>query len=140
MLVALIVMFVPAPDVRAEPADRLIQIEAAQFSFNPGHFKVNPGDHVTVELTAIDVVHGLYLDSYGLAITADPGQTAIMQFTADRSGSFRFRCSVACGDMHPFMIGKLQVGTNWMLWRGAGLAGLAVLAVLLIKNPNEKWI
>ncbi len=64
----------------------------------------------------------------------------IMQFTADRSGSFRFRCSVACGDMHPFMIGKLQVGTNWMLWRGAGLAGLAVLAVLLIKNPNEKWI
>jgi len=30
--------------------------------------------------------------------------------------------------MHPFMIGKLQVGQNGMLWRGAALALLAIVA------------
>lgn len=139
-LVAIIVLVVPVPGVTSAPSDRLIRIEAAQFAFSPGNIKVNPGDRVTLELTATDVVHGLYLENYGLSITADPGQTARMQFIADRSGSFRFRCSVACGDMHPFMIGKLQVGTNWVLWRGVTLAALAVITVVLLTNQIETWI
>ncbi|MGB3701702.1 MAG: hypothetical protein WA997_10560, partial [Anaerolineales bacterium] len=55
-------------------------------------------------------------------------QTNEISFIADQSGSFRFRCSVTCGDLHPFMIGKLHVGTNLLLWRGVGLAVLAALA------------
>ncbi len=74
------------------------------------------------------MVHGLEIDGYGVGMTADPGQPATMTFVADRSGSFRMRCSVTCGGMHPFMIGKLQVGQNQWLWRGAGLAMLAVVA------------
>jgi len=59
------------------------------------------GDHVTIDLVSTDVVHGLYLDGYDLNVTADPGQTATLSFVADRSGSFRFRCSVTCGALHP---------------------------------------
>jgi len=80
---------------------------------------------VTIELVSTDVVHGLEIDGYGVGMTADPGQPASLTFVADRSGSFRMRCSVTCGGMHPFMIGKLQVGQNVWLWRGAGLAILA---------------
>ena len=83
---------------------------------------------MTIELVATDVVHGLEIDGYGVGVTADPGQPATMTFIADRSGSFRMRCSVTCGGMHPFMIGKLQVGQNQWLWRGAGLALLVVVA------------
>ncbi len=140
LLVVLLVMFVPVPRVYRTPSDRLIHIEAAQFAFSPGSIKVNPGDHVTLEITSTDVVHGLYLDGYGLSVTADPGQTVRLQFVADRVGSFRFRCSVACGDMHPFMIGKLQVGTNWLLWRGAALAVISVVAGLLFVKQRGKWI
>ena len=50
--------------------------------------KVNPGDRVTIELVATDVVHGLSIDGYNLETTADPGKTASITFTADRSGSF----------------------------------------------------
>jgi len=140
LLVALLVLFAPVPRVYSTPSDRLIHIDAAQFAFSPGNIKVNPGDHVTLEVTATDVVHGLYLDGYGLSVTADPGQTVRLQFVADRVGSFRFRCSVACGDMHPFMIGKLQVGTNWLLWRGAALALVSVVAGLLFVKQRGKWI
>ena len=37
---------------------------------------------------------------------------------------------MTCGAMHPFMIGKIQVGQNALLWRGIGLAALIPLAVL----------
>jgi hypothetical protein len=40
-------------------------------------------------------------------------------FVAGRQGSFRFRCTVTCGNLHPFMIGRNQVGQNALLWRGA---------------------
>jgi hypothetical protein len=46
------------------------------------------------------------------------------------SGTFRFRCSVTCGPLHPLMIGKIQVGDNALLWRAGGLAVLAVAAIL----------
>jgi len=94
----------------------------------PAVLAVNPGDRVTIELTATDVVHGLSIDGYNLATTADPGQTARLTFVADRQGSFRFRCTVTCGNMHPFMIGKLEVGQNLMFWRAIALSGLALVA------------
>jgi hypothetical protein len=30
--------------------------------------------------------------------------------------------------MHPFMIGKLKVGQNMLLWRAVALSGLALVA------------
>jgi heme/copper-type cytochrome/quinol oxidase subunit 2 len=87
-------------------------------------------DRVTIQLVSTDVVHGIYIDGYGLEITADPGQTESLTFLADRPGTFRYRCSVTCGALHPFMIGKIQVGPNLFLWRGIGLAFLALIAAV----------
>jgi heme/copper-type cytochrome/quinol oxidase subunit 2 len=114
----------------AQPVERLFRVEASRFSYSPSILHVNRGDRVTIELVSTDVVHGLSVDGYGLEITGDPGQTARLSFVADRSGSFRFRCTATCGAMHPFMIGKIQVGENALLWRAAGLAVLAAAAVL----------
>jgi len=105
-LAALLVAFVPFPTAQVEPAERTVQVAASSFEFSPAEISVNPGDLITIELTSRDVVHGLYLDGYGLQVSADPGQTETLTFTADRSGTFRFRCSVTCGDLHPFMIGR----------------------------------
>ncbi|MEW5828362.1 MAG: hypothetical protein AB1846_05675, partial [Chloroflexota bacterium] len=83
-----------------------------------------------------DVVHGLYVDGYGLDLTADPGRPATLTFTANRPGTFRLRCSVTCGALHPFMTGKLQVGPNLLLWRGLGLAFLALIGILSSRRPS----
>ena len=109
-MLALAIVFVPNPIALAAPARAHFRIEASSFQYTPAAIHVNPGDQVTIDLVATDVVHGLYIDGYDLNVTADPGQTATLSFVADRSGSFRFRCSVTCGALHPFMIGKLNVG------------------------------
>jgi heme/copper-type cytochrome/quinol oxidase subunit 2 len=124
----LAVIFIPAPAGAAAPSDRTFHIEASRFEYTPAILKVNPGDRVTIELIATDVVHGLAIDGYNLQTTADPGKTARITFTADQSGTFRFHCTVTCGNMHPFMTGKLEVGQNNILWRAMALVGLALVA------------
>jgi heme/copper-type cytochrome/quinol oxidase subunit 2 len=126
--VALVVAWAPLPVRVTSPTERTIRLEAKSFEYTPSEIHVNQGDQVTLEIVSMDVVHGIYIDGYGLEASADPGQTTRLSFIADRAGSFRFRCSVTCGALHPFMIGKLKVGSNALLWRGIGLAFLAVLA------------
>jgi cytochrome c oxidase subunit II len=125
---ALLVLFAPVPGTSAIPVERTFRIEASRFQYSPAVLQVNPGDRVTIDLVSQDVVHGLSIDGYNLAITADPGQTAHLSFIASRPGSFHFHCSITCGNLHPFMIGKLEVGSNLLLWRAAALAFLALVA------------
>ncbi len=116
--------------------ERIFRVEAGDFAYSPAVLHVNPGDNVTIKLVATDVVHGLYVDGYDLSVIAEPGQPAVLSFTADRPGTFRLRCSVTCGALHPFMTGKLKVGTNLLLWRGIGLALLAFLGILTLRSPG----
>lgn len=123
-----LILFLPFPVKATTPVERTFRIKASRFEYSPAILSVNPGDQVTIELVATDVVHGLSIDGYDLETSADPGQTRRLSFVADRQGSFRFRCTVTCGNMHPFMIGKLQVGQNERLWRAAILLGVALVA------------
>ena len=127
----LVVAFAPLPVPTITPQERTFRVDARQFAYSPSELKVNPGDTVNIQLVSTDVVHGLYVDGYDISIEADPGQTKTLSFVADKPGSFRFRCNVTCGAMHPFMIGKLTVGTNHWLFRSIGLAALAVVGVMI---------
>jgi cytochrome c oxidase subunit 2 len=135
VLLASIILFSPIPSMASAPEEHRVRIEASSFaSYAPNVVEINPGDRVTIELVSTDYVHGFYLDGYDLELTADPGQTARLSFTADRLGTFRFRCSVTCGALHPFMVGKVKVGTNNLLWRGIGLAVIVALAGIFWKS------
>jgi len=132
VLLALLTALAPNPVAAAIPAERTIQVKAGDFAYTPGVITVNRGDHVTIELISTDVAHGLYIDGYGLKVVAEPGQSASLDFIANHAGTFRLRCAVPCGDLHPFMIGKLKVQPDDFFWRAAGLAVLAVLGALLL--------
>jgi heme/copper-type cytochrome/quinol oxidase subunit 2 len=120
-LVALLILVIPLPVSFSAPSERTFTIEANRFQYSPEVIRVNPGDRVTIDLEAADVVHGFSIDGYDVDMTADPGQTSRLTFVADQPGAFRFRCSVTCGNMHPFMIGKMYVGQNTLLWRASAL-------------------
>jgi heme/copper-type cytochrome/quinol oxidase subunit 2 len=126
-ILAILVLTLPIPHWAAASQERYFRVEASRFAYKPSILRVNPGDHVTIDLVAQDVIHGLSVDGYDLEISADPGQTSRLTFVADQAGAFRLRCSTTCGPMHPFMIGKLQVGANELYWRGAILALLLSL-------------
>ena len=131
VMAGLVVAFAPLPVSSIPPQERTFEIDARQYAYSPSELKVNTGDTVTIQLISTDVVHGLYVDGYDISVEADPGQSAILTFIANKPGSFRFRCNVTCGAMHPFMIGKLTVDTNNWLYRSFGLAALAVLGTII---------
>jgi heme/copper-type cytochrome/quinol oxidase subunit 2 len=124
-LLAALVLALPVPTLAAAQTHRLT-IDMAQYEFAPGRVRVNEGDTVVITLRAEDVVHGFYLDGYGVQQRVEPGVEQQITFVADRRGKFRYRCSVSCGPMHPFMIGELIVGPNLFFWRAAGLAIVAL--------------
>jgi cytochrome c oxidase subunit 2 len=126
-LLAAVVILAPSIRLPVAPVERTFRIEASNFEYTPAIIRVNPGDLVTIELISKDVTHGIYLDGYDLEVKAEPGQTARLSFIADKTGTYRMRCSVTCGSLHPFMIGKLVVGPNNLLFKSLGIALLAVV-------------
>ena len=116
----------PSAVVRSEGVARSVRVEASSFAFTPATIEVDPGDRVTIELASADVVHGLHIEGYDVNLTADPGQPASATFVADRPGTYRIRCSVPCGPLHPFMSGRLRVGPPSTFWRAIALALIAV--------------
>jgi heme/copper-type cytochrome/quinol oxidase subunit 2 len=135
-MAGLAVAFAPLPVPAIAPQGRTFRIDARQFAYSPAELKVNTGDTVTIQLVSTDVVHGLYVDGYDISVEADPGRSATLTFVANQPGSFRFRCNITCGAMHPFMIGRLTVGTNHWLFRSIGLAALAVMGVMISIKPK----
>jgi len=92
--------------------EKFFEIKAKKFSFTPNIIRINKGDSVRIRLISEDVHHGLFLDGYGMKTSAYPGQDGSLKFTADKQGRFSFRCSVTCGEFHPYMVGYLVVEPN----------------------------
>ena len=127
VVLALAALVLPLPTGAAAAGAHEITLDARMFAFEPGRLRVNQGDRVTVILHSTDVVHGLYIDGYDVDIIAEPGRPAQASFVADKLGKFRYRCSVSCGAMHPFMIGELIVGPNLPFARA--VASLFIVAI-----------
>ena len=128
-VLALAVLLVPLP-LTPTPTTHRVTLAANQFAFDPPVLHVNRGDRVQLTLQASDVVHGFYLDGYGIETRVVPGIAQQVEFVAARAGKFRYRCSVSCGALHPFMIGELVVGPNVTFARAVGLTLVALTGVL----------
>jgi heme/copper-type cytochrome/quinol oxidase subunit 2 len=126
----LVVWLVPLPGA-VHATTREITLDVTQYEYTPGRVRVNQGDRVVITLTASDVVHGFYLDGYGLERRVEPGVAQQIVFTADRAGKFRYRCSVSCGPLHPFMIGELVVASNTPYWRASAMVLVAASGMLI---------
>jgi cytochrome c oxidase subunit 2 len=128
-----------ATPARSGGVARNVRVEASAYAFTPATIEVDPGDRVTIELASTDYVHGLHIEGYDVNLIADPGQPASATFVADRPGTFRIRCSVPCGPLHPFMSGRLRVGPPSTFWRAMALAFLAVAVggMALWRKPTD---
>jgi heme/copper-type cytochrome/quinol oxidase subunit 2 len=128
VLAGLLVMLGPLPVKGHTPVERVVRVEAGGSAFTPAVIHANPGDRITIELVATDVAHALAIDGYPFDLRAEPGQTARASLVVGRPGVFKVRCSLACGNLHPLMTGKLTVGPNLLLARSVALGLLMVLA------------
>lgn len=124
----------------AEAAERFFEVKARKFSYTPNIIKVNRGDTVRIRLISEDVHHGFFVDGYGVKTSAHPGMDGSLQFIADKPGRYSFRCSVTCGEFHPYMIGYMTVRPNSRFWLYAVillLIGFGSMAgITLVKKKN----
>ena len=110
ILLSILVCLLFTPSAFAE--EKSFELRAKKFSYTPNIVEVDKGDVVKIRLISEDVHHGFYLDGYGVQTSAHPGQDGSVKFVANRTGRFSFRCSVTCGEFHPYMVGYLVVGPN----------------------------
>ena len=84
-------------------------ITAKTWEFQPSTITVKKGDSVKLTITSTDVQHGFALTDFNVNAPLQPGQATVVEFVADKVGSFNFFCSVFCGSGHGGMRGTLVV-------------------------------
>jgi cytochrome c oxidase subunit 2 len=121
--------------------EKFFEVKAKKFSYAPNIIEVNKGELVRIRLISEDVHHGFFIDGYGISTSAHPGQEGSLKFVADKTGRFSFRCSVTCGEFHPYMVGYLIVKPNSrfnMYSAAVILIGLGSLVIVFRKKENEQ--
>jgi len=82
---------------------------AKNYEFDPGVITVKKGEKVRLIITATDCDHEFRLDAFDINQVLKKGDPETIEFTADKAGTFEFKCSVYCGKGHRRMKGKLVV-------------------------------
>lgn len=85
------------------------QITSRKYEFDPSSLRVKKGDHLRLVIAALDHDHGFRLDEFDINKKIERGKTVTVEFTADKAGTFPFRCSNFCGLGHGGMKGTLVV-------------------------------
>lgn len=85
------------------------QITSRKCEFGPSSLRVKKGDHLKLVISALDHDHGFRLDEFHINRKIEKGKTDTVEFTADKAGTFPFRCSNFCGLGHGGMMGTLVV-------------------------------
>lgn len=96
-----------------EDGTREFRIVAERFQFTPSEIEVARGERVRLIFTSEDTTHGVAIAGYGVRENIPPrgkGET-VVEFVADRPGTFTFRCAHLCGAGHAMMRGTLEIGT-----------------------------
>ena len=139
-----VVLKLTAPAAPAFVGVSDIEITARQFGYEPHRIVVDSGQQIRLHLAALDVVHGFYLEGHDIEAEIRPGSVGLRMrrpsaggdfqevedivFTAGRPGKYRYRCSVTCGTLHPFMQGEIVVRPNTPYQVGVvGVCGVALM-------------
>ena len=98
-----------AADQAAPGTVHEIKMTASSYEFDPAVITVKKGEKVRLIITATDRKHGIKIEGYDIDQVLNSGDPTTIEFTADKVGTFEFKCSVYCGMGHRKMKGKLVV-------------------------------
>ena len=93
----------------SRPVEKEIHITAKKFDFTPDTITLKKGEPVVLVVSSQDRKHGFNLRAFGIRADVDPGKTAQIRFTPDKTGKFTFSCDVFCGEGHEDMTGTIVV-------------------------------
>lgn len=95
----------------AQPATRVVRVQAERFNFTPSRITVAAGETIELRLSSDDTAHGFKIAGthVDVEIPKRGRGEVVVHFTADGEGPWRFECSRMCGAGHHFMRGEIIV-------------------------------
>jgi cytochrome c oxidase subunit 2 len=86
-----------------------IKISAKKYEYSPSEIRVKQGEHVRLLITATDRKHGFEIKDLGIKTDLLKGKETVVEFTAEKAGTYQIKCSSFCGLGHGGMRAKLVV-------------------------------
>ena len=87
-----------------------VQMTAKKYDFSPSTVEVSAGTKIIFKITAEDREHGFEIaGSKTGCVKIKKGQTATVEYLAEKPGTVEFKCCVFCGMGHGGMKGKIVV-------------------------------
>jgi cytochrome c oxidase subunit 2 len=119
-------MAAPQTPANSSATPKVIEISAKKYDFTPSEIHVPKGTKVELKVHSEDETHGIKLDLYpeGAKDKSSPGLVfdqpdqngkvtkgvdQLLDFTAQQSGTYDFKCAKICGMGHGKMKGKFIV-------------------------------
>ncbi|HEY9776798.1 MAG TPA: cupredoxin domain-containing protein [Planktothrix sp.] len=109
LMTTLAIIVIGAYAVQAANEAKVIKISAKRYSFTPSEITLKKGVPYVLELTTQDRSHGMAIPAMDKRVTIEPGQTAEIKLTPEKTGNFEFHCDVMCGLGHDSMTGTIKV-------------------------------
>lgn len=88
--------------------ERTIHMGVRQYVWEPATITAKKGELVRLIIHNADVKHGLVIPDLGVNQDVSP-DGAVVEFSASKTGTFEFFCSVWCGEGHMEMRGKIVI-------------------------------
>jgi len=94
----------------APPEPRKIEVVARKFAFEPSKIEVRVGETVEITFVSSDTKHGFVCKELGLEkVVFSKAEPAKVTFTAEKPGTYEFKCAKFCGLGHGKMKGEIVV-------------------------------
>ena len=91
------------------PTRREFTLTARNYSFSPSRVEATQDDLIKLTVQSEDVAYGFAIDDYRLSKRVPAGGSTIIEFRADRSGTFSFYSNLSNDSRHSQMRGQLVV-------------------------------
>jgi heme/copper-type cytochrome/quinol oxidase subunit 2 len=91
------------------PARRDFTITAKNYAFSPDRIEVARDERVHLTIEGADQVHSFAMDEFRIARRIPLGASAVVDFRADRVGSFTYYCNISADPGCKAMRGTLVV-------------------------------
>ena len=91
------------------PSRREVTVTAKDFRFTPDRIEAVQDDLVRVTIRSDDIAHSFNIDEYRIAKRVPANGSVVVEFRADRLGTFPFYCNLTSEAGHDRMRGQLIV-------------------------------
>jgi cytochrome c oxidase subunit 2 len=86
-----------------------VHMVAKMWAFDPPEVRLPPGADVDLYLSALDVIHGMYIEHTNVNLMAVPGSVNAARVRFEKEGEYDVICHEYCGIGHQNMMGKIVI-------------------------------